>query len=231
MTIVLCQTCKGRLKQAEITLPENLKAIQEYDTKLRRIGNNFRNLPSVEIKILVVDYACPDGAAEKLKQNYSEDILSKKLSIIQVKKEIPWEMSVVKNLALRAGSYIGGDYLVSLDIDNFVTAIELVALADLGRQGIAYHGLRKWHDGTCGRIGLPKSTFFKLNGFREDSPAAGVHDIDLVGALYREEELAVVRIPALKLPLQNTKNDTIRFTKMENVQVYQKSIHSHQFDR
>lgn len=198
--IYLCQTCSGRKWQAQETLKHNIESIYNYYSQEKHSINYHHDWPMCSI--CVVDYNCKDNITEYILENHPYEVTAGYISIFKVENGEKWHMSKVKNIAMRLGARLGGSYLVSLDIDNFVTPEEIRLLASCNRFGLSYHGVQGFHDGSCGRIGCSTSNFFKIKGFREDSPQAGIHDIDLIRRLSLVSEL--VEFPPMQPAIVNS---------------------------
>ena len=219
MQIYFCQTCKDRMHQAIETLPLNLQTV-----------NSFNALPPVrghkraEFKFIVVDYGDPDEIHRHIISTYHSSYTAGQISAFHVPAPPAWRMATVKNIAVRCGIFLGADYVVSLDIDNFITHEELYLLSSLAQHGTGYHGIRDIYNGTAGRIGCSSEQFTKMNGFREDSPPAGRHDFDFVKRLSKERD--VVHLPSLRSPIRNPKIETIKHTELNNRREYRQACHS-----
>ncbi|NCN38928.1 MAG: hypothetical protein GW914_00925 [Candidatus Aenigmarchaeota archaeon] len=166
--IYLCQTCSGRKWQAIETVSHNINSIKAYYRMEKPSVNYFHDWPMCSM--CIVDYNCKDNITEYLLNEHAEDIVNGFLSIFKVENEMPWHMARVKNIAMRMGIGLGGNYVVSLDIDNFIMPREIRLLASLNRNGTSYHGINSFYDGSCGRIGCSSSSFLRCRGFREDAP-------------------------------------------------------------
>ena len=204
--IRFCQVCKGRKHQAELTLGHNLEVALDQD-----------------LGLIVVDYNCPDDISEYILSKYDYELKCGAISVFRVRNSDELlHLSKVKNLAMRIGAFLGGRYLVSLDIDNYVTENDLRSIVSLYHQNLGYWGFDgDCANGTCGRIGCPTELFFQLNGFREDFSPAGSHDVDFVRRM--RKLISVVDVPAYKEPEYNTKEDTVKFTGL-SVKEYNQAI-------
>lgn len=199
-TLAICQTCKGRLWQAKETVAENL-AEQE----------RFRRENILSIVNTIVSYNCPDDSGSWFLENFFEEVRQKKLAILVVQNKDPYfHIPRVKNLAHRLGIIAGANYLLNLDIDNFVAQEDLKILQELSGKGLAYHGLENMRDGSCGRIGLPVDEFVAAGGYDEACGFSGKHDLKLVEFL--KKSVGVSRHNPSKRAIQNSKELTRRFS-------------------
>ncbi len=162
-SIGFCTTCCNRLWQLKQTLPLNLKVIE--------------NTPH---SISLVDFGSKDGLADWVWFHFRGQIERGKLSFFEVKNPVSWHMSKAKNLAHRIS---GGDYLFSLDGDNFLTQSDLKKIEEMALLNIACHQFTGNYDGSCGRVGVPKAQFKRLGGYDESMMPMGYQDTDFVNRI------------------------------------------------
>lgn len=175
--------------QLRQTLPRNLAAI--------------RGLPGVEIVIADFGGADSDKIARFIDREFSFDLLRGSLRYFQLAR--PWtkfHMAAAKNAAHRLAR---GEFLMSLDADNLITADDAQLVLDhaetrtsallhqtRGPAPIAHKMWAKYQlfpdadtheqeitwDGSCGRIGVPRHIFEAVNGYNENLLGMGMDDID-----------------------------------------------------
>jgi len=145
-TVSFCPTCRNRLWQLRQTLPANLTALSRQ--------------PSTEL--VLVDYGSSDELVEWVWHNFQSPIDAGLLQFFQLEKRPPWNCARAKNLAHRLAS---GRYLFNLDADNFIQQRDLEQINPAAVAGKVIHQWSgDWHDGSLGRIGLPRELFYTLWG-------------------------------------------------------------------
>jgi len=89
-----------------------------------------------------------------------------------------WNPSWGKNLGLFLGR---GDFLINLDIDNFISIKDTAKLLGLDLDRMIYHGFDgTYGNGTHGMVGTPRSLFFAVGGYKEDLIGYGGDDWDFL---------------------------------------------------
>lgn len=149
--ISYCTTCKDRLWQLKQTLPDNIL------------------LTNDEIEIVILDYHSDDGLEGYIKDNYIEYLKNGRLRYFKLITEISgFDMAYAKHIVHLLGE---GRVLFNLDADNFIgdTVSELLSLLD--RQLLIPKLVKNTHTARCGRIGITKADYLRINGY----------DIDLLG--------------------------------------------------
>lgn len=179
----------NRFWQLKKTLPENLKTLRDIEGT----------------ELVVVDFGGDDSAEiqQFINENFAFDILSGKLKYFI--KKVPWEkfhMAPAKNAAARLST---GQYVISLDADNYVTPEDVATFHELLDEnaivhqttGAApmrhkdweryslyednqYHAEQLTWDGSCGRIGSSRKLFETVNGYNENFIGMGMDDIDFI---------------------------------------------------
>ncbi len=158
--ISFCITCRDRLSHLAETLPENLK------------------FKSAAIEFVLVDFGSKDGLNDWVWERFSAEIREGTLRFFRVTNQVSWHMARAKNLSARLAI---ADYLFFLDADNFVAPQDIDFIAQASVTNYAVHQFSgNWDDGSCGRIGLPRTTFFDLGGYDESFLPMGGEDIDLL---------------------------------------------------
>lgn len=195
--IALCQTVKGRLPQAQLTVPYNLSVIDWW-------CNGDMWPEPAEVILVIVDFDCPHQTSWYMLEHYGA---SPYLYVMEIRTGDPWEFSSHKNCAHRLGIHLGADYVVNLDIDNYITETEL-SLMSLGAQkGCPTHFWSgKWSDGTYGKIGVPSDLFLGIGQYHEGM--VGGEDPNL---LWRLEQFGpgkfgmpgIIRCPSFKGAIEN----------------------------
>lgn len=182
----------NRFWQLTETLPRNLETIRNYK----------------DVEIILVDFGGKDSPdiAAMIDRDFGYDILSGRLKYFRANNS--WDkfhMSTAKNVAHRLA---GGEYLFSVDADNYVTHADLDQVLnhfDQFPEGIFHQTIgpaplrhRQWSryqlfpdsedyhddelvwDGSCGRIALAKKRFDAINGYNENFVGMGMDDIDFL---------------------------------------------------
>jgi len=194
--IAFFQCCRDRLFQLNETLRHNLKSCAVYD----------------DVLITIVDYGCPNNTADWVLKNFSYEIQNGNLAVLHVDTNEPWRMATVKNISGRLSCLLGAQWLMSLDVDNWISESEVQDFYFFSKAELCFHGLKTKTDGSCGRIGMPAETYLRLNGFREDSPPVGRHDVDLVNRLLIDGNSVVRKYPH-KSALYNSLEDKLKHTE------------------
>jgi len=189
-----CATCKNRLWQLRHTLPLNIEAIRADGCA----------------ELVLVNYNSRDGLDDWVRQFQSE-IDSGLLRYVHERTQPYFHCSKAKNLAHLAAT---GDFVVNLDADNFIgTTIATFREIWTEDSDTMIHGFcGDFHDGTYGRIGVPKGVFLALGGYDEGMLPIGHEDRDLIkratafGLKFRR--LKQGGIPAIR----NTIRDKMAYT-------------------
>lgn len=150
MLLSYCTTCFNRLWQLQLTLPENVKHLVVGEVELCILAYNDK---SVEVY---------------LKQHYLEYLNDGRIKILTHFEDklfadgTRWSCGPVKNLSHAMGS---GKILFNLDADNFIDN-SLEHLVNLKENEIA-HNPPTLGIGHLGRIGVYRSLFDKVGGYRD----------------------------------------------------------------
>jgi GT2 family glycosyltransferase len=198
----------NRFSHLRATLPRNLESIRGY--------------PDVELVVVDFGGSDSDSIAEYLDREFGFELLSGQLRYFR--RIVPWQhfhMATAKNVAHR---FARGEFLLSVDADNFVNAADLgLALEHfdqypdcLFHQTIGpaplsnrmweryrvfpdsshYHSEEVIWDGSCGRVGVSRKAFERVNGYNENFVGMGMDDIDFlircvkVGLGYRHHRIS-----------------------------------------
>lgn len=179
----------NRFWQLKQTLPENLKILREFE----------------DAELVIVDFGGEDSTdiQRYIDTNFAFEILSGKLKYF-LKKE-PWKgfhMAPAKNAAARLST---GNYIVSLDADNFLKTEDVHIFKELLDENSIVHQTtgaapmrhkdwqryslfsdNRYHeneltwDGSSGRIGTSRKLFESINGYNENFVGMGMDDIDFL---------------------------------------------------
>lgn len=148
-------TCKGRRTHLEQTIPYHVKYA-----------------PKFEWELLVVDYGCPGGAFDFVKELNHPNI-----GAIKVKDNVEYfNLSRARNIG---ATYALGTYVCFCDADVYPrgpwlrTVVESVELTD------AAMTRPKWRRGGCGICCLPMRVYKQIRGHDEALKGWGWEDIDL----------------------------------------------------
>jgi glycosyltransferase involved in cell wall biosynthesis len=121
----------------------------------------------------------------------------------------PLHFAKLYNVSHRLGA---GDYLVNLDADNYLGPQYRDWVQSL--QGAVGHSWSQdWHDGTYGRIAIPRQAFYDVGGYDEALLPCGFQDADILQRLSGSGwELATSydkQVYGGAVP--NTRDDTMRY--------------------
>ena len=202
MKVSYCSTCKGRLDQLKRTLMPNLSSLSDIDAEW-----------------IIVDYGCPDKTKEALLElpSIKEYLTSGKLKVYSFTKDIPFNMSLSKNLS---HSLASGEIVFSLDIDNYIgdsfPQISKITVKEFISNPIL--------PGYAGRIGMHRSVFNKLGGYDLELDVVAYEDINMLERL-RKLNLKNIKETDVRFPVLNTVYDTIAYTNTDKtpIEIYQNS--------
>jgi hypothetical protein len=191
-SISLVSSVFNRDWQLRQTLPDNLATIR---------GEN-------DVDLVLVDFGGADSAAIRafLEEEFALDLISGKLKYHVAR--VPWtrfHMATAKNVAHRLST---GRFVFSLDADNRFLPADLADIREhlrthphqvlhqttgsapmrhemwqkyeLFSDAGAYHRQDLTWDGSCGRIGVPREAFERVNGYNENFVGMGMDDIDFL---------------------------------------------------
>lgn len=158
--ISYCTTCCNRLWQLALTLPNNLRRLEDDE------------------ELILLDY----GSTDNLKRYIESSNLCKKF--IKEKKLIyaetigidKYHSSKAKNIAHRLGN---GKFLVNLDADNTNIEMKERILKHKNKKCLIYFAVEQVWD-TYGRIAIEKNSFYEIGGYDESFMPMGFQDVDLV---------------------------------------------------
>ena len=145
--ISFCTTCKGRLWQLEQTLPKNLSLLNDNS------------------EIILLDYKSPDNLKEYIFSKFFRYLENGKLKYFEMVEDYAYTSAYAKNVAHRLAT---GNILFNLDADNFIYDGLIYELKSLKDNQLLLPRLGIENEGTLGRIGYTKNTFYKLNGYNEN---------------------------------------------------------------
>lgn len=193
MKISYCSTCKNRMSQLSRTLHVNLATLSKIDAEW-----------------IILDYYSEDGFSDILMNNSMARELMRqgKLKIYRLEHDIPFAMSLAKNLAHH---YATGDFVFNLDIDNYIgdSFSQIQALKENEFIWAINHSNLS---GACGRLGVRRDVFLTLGGYDLDLCNVGYDDINLAKRL--EKHGLKCRIERNVIPpVPNTREATAEFTK------------------
>ena len=202
MKVSYCSTCKGRLDQLKRTLMPNLSSLSDIDAEW-----------------IIVDYGCPDKTKEAILElpSIKEYLTSGKLKVYSFIKDIPFNMSLSKNLS---HSLASGEIVFSLDIDNYIgdsfPQISKITVKEFISNPIL--------PGYAGRIGMHRSVFNKLGGYDLELDVVAYEDINMLERL-RKLNLKNIKETGVRFPVLNTVYDTIAYTNTDKtpIEIYQNS--------
>jgi hypothetical protein len=195
LEIGICTQIKNRLYQFKDTFYENIDTISKYDN----------------INWTIVDIHSNDGIDNFL-QNFLSSYQNNHIHYYKLIDTIDYSIPIAKNFSLRLSSNY--DFLFNLDADNYIdNAIDNIIGLDNNFFGIKCSTKKV---GVYGRLGIHSHALKIVGGYDETFlPAAG-HENDLMSRLnligYNLKDYT-----CHKLPIQNSKYDTIKHTNHNNL--------------
>lgn len=171
--------------------------------------HNLPKLREIDAEWIIVDYHCPDLPYENLMKNRVFKALfeAEQIKMYRLHHDLPFEMPLAKNLA---HYFAQGEFVFNLDADNFIDT------SDIKLQGLKTDeflwGNVGADNGTCGRIGLSRETFFEVGGYDLSLTGAGYDDIDFANRLRLHGLKSVTERPML-LPIQNSFEERMAYVK------------------
>ena len=201
-----CISIKNRLYQLKKTLREN-------------IDNS-----SDESEFVLIDYDSNDELKEFIYNNFSNEILSGKLTYLYTDKIKYWHASICKNTTHMKAK---GNILVNLDCDNYIgTGGDQLIINEFKNSGdniIISQTDNIMGSGNGGRISITKNNFIKLGGYNEQFYPMGYQDYDLIERA-KLFGLKYININKNNTAIKNSKEDgiknigiTMEYNKMNNV--------------
>lgn len=142
-------TCKGRLEHLKQSLP--------------------RMVAQPNCECIVVDYDCPDGAAEWVSKNHPQ------VRVVKVEQAPRFHVARARNLGAKAAT---NEWLAFLDADVLIEPRFVVDLAGALHHGRYFRPLPLTRE-TWGSFICHRGDFFALEGFDETLENYGGEDSDL----------------------------------------------------
>lgn len=183
--ISICTQIKNRLYQFKETFYRNYETINKYEN----------------VQWTIVDINSTDGL-----KNFIESNLFSNINYFECIDSINYSIPIAKNFSYRLSS---GDYLFSLDADNFLGSI-IDKIIELNYIPIYCN---KFSLGVYGRIGCDRNTIERVGGYDESFLPAGHHEQDFMSRC-NLINCNFTHVDFDEIPLQNTKQDTILNTNM-----------------
>lgn len=141
-------TCKGRLEHLKQSLP--------------------RMAAQRNCECIVVDYDCPDGAAEWVRENHPQ------VRIVKVEQAPRFHVARARNLGAKAAT---NEWIAFLDADVLIAPRFAVDLAGALHHGCYFRPLPLTRE-TWGSFVCHRGDFFALDGFDETLEGYGGEDSD-----------------------------------------------------
>ncbi len=192
--LAFCTSSRNRRFALEQTLHHNLQTLSSCSGAY----------------IALVDYGSSDGTSDFIWENFKNYILDRKLVFFQVTNPTNWSSPKAKNLAHRLGA---ADYLFNLDADNFISLGDVELIAHSASRRMPCHQFSgDYDDGTFGRIGLTRQSFYKLGGYDEGMLPMGFQDSDLLIRLCLDHGFLIYSIPvsdSFVKPIKNNKHTSM----------------------
>jgi hypothetical protein len=195
MKISICSQIKNRLYQFKDTFYENIETINKYKN----------------ISWTIVNINSDDGLDEFL-YSFLKSYDKQNINYYKAMDLIDYSIPIAKNFSLRLSS--NNDFLFNLDSDNYIDdAIDNILNINDLYQGVRCTTIRL---GVYGRLGVHTKALKITGGYDETFlPAAG-HENDLINRL-NMIGYSLKHFDCKKLPIQNSKLDTIKYTKYNNI--------------
>ena len=218
MRIAFCQTVKDRKSQMIPVLEHNIKIYEMFDKFKRHIINTTYEYSECDISFNIVEWDCPDLSGQYILEKYSKYISIGAINLFVIKNQPFFHCPKAKNVAHKLGILMGADYLVNLDIDNYITFDEIIFIMKMAQHNKCCHmWAGRYDDGTYGKIGLPSEIFEKIGMYNESFPQAGAQDDNL---LYNIKEFGydLQFYPSTMKAIKNSKLDTIKHTNIKTIE-------------
>jgi hypothetical protein len=192
-----CTTCCDRLWQLALSLPDNLKKLNENE------------------EFILVNYGSTDNLTRYIQSSYLcnkliEENRFKYIDVLDVNK---YHCPKAKNIAHR---FATGNFLINLDADNSNHLINKTILNTVGKNKALIH---LWShvtpDGTYGKICIPKNIFYKLGGYDESLLPIAYQDNDIIERA-KAMNIEIIRKPILVNAIPNTDEEKINKTGVES---------------
>ena len=144
--ISFCTTCKGRLWQLRQTIEHNLALLDNASD------------------IVLLDYQSPDGLEDYILTKFDYQLQTGKLKYFKMVDDYAYTCSYAKNVVHRLST---GDILFNLDGDNYLHPDLFLELRNLKENEWLIPKCSSMLDGSYGRIGYHRQTFFDICGYDE----------------------------------------------------------------
>jgi len=158
--ISYCTTSCNRLWQIALTLPNNLRRLEDNE------------------ELILLNYGSTDNLKRYIESSTlcQKFIKNKKLIYAEVLGIEKYHSSKAKNIAHRLGS---GKFLVNLDADNTNLDMKEKIIKHKNKKCLIYFAVEQAWD-TYGRIAIEKNSFYEIGGYDESFMPMGFQDVDLV---------------------------------------------------
>lgn len=117
-----------------------------------------------DCELILLDYQSPDNLQDYIFSNFEKELESGKLKYFYLTNDYNFSCAYAKNVAHRLAS---GNVLFNLDADGYITSSLIKELRQLKDNQLFVPRLYGDDEGTYGRLGYVRDTFYKLNGYNE----------------------------------------------------------------
>jgi glycosyltransferase involved in cell wall biosynthesis len=163
MKVSIIIPCKNRLKHLKMIFKEVLR--QDY----------------TNIEIIVVDYRCPQGTSDHIKQNFKDE----RIKIVEAEVGADeWNLSAARNLGFKKST---GELLLFIDADTQLHHKFVGDCVNRIREGVflsGKHNPDQYSNSGCCMV--RREDFIKVRGYNEVVEGWGTEDLDLYERLGKE---------------------------------------------
>jgi hypothetical protein len=197
--VAFCTVCQNRLFHLKQTLPQTIEVVRQGDLAMA----------------VVVDYACREGTARWVSQEYAEEIAQGRLVLIQVEGRRKFEAGTAKAVGHALAAHYA-ETLFNLDADNYLHPQDLIAVLRTAQNHRVFIGQQcEGGRDSFGRLFLPSWLYRAVGGYASKISHYGWEDVALIGAVLSQPGAALVAAPmAAQTPI--THSDEARVSRFAN---------------
>lgn len=185
-------TCKGRRSQLQRTIPRHIE-----------------NAPEFPWELIVVDYGCPGGAFDWVRELNHPNIWT-----VKVKDNVEYfNLSRARNIGAVHGT---GEFLAFCDADVYPKGPWLQTVVETAEEPGVAMARPKWKRGGCGICCLPAAVYHKIRGHDEALEGWGWEDIDLKGRAAKEGQVVHYNAKLLGI-LKHGRKSSVQFYKEKRI--------------
>lgn len=126
-----------------------------------------------DLDIIVVDYRCPQGTSDHIKQNYKDERIQVVIADVGADE---WNLSAARNMGYKSSK---GEILLFIDADTQLHQKFVSECVNRLKEGVFLTGLHtnKWQSSGCCMVW--REDFEKVKGYNEVVEGWGSEDLDL----------------------------------------------------